>query len=222
MKNSRLLIIVAHPDDEMIGCGATILKYNNKKNIHIIFTTKSHVKRINIKNAEHDFRKKNCLNLLKELKIKSQFLEYPSLALSRKNVTDLANDLYNSIIKIKPETIYTHTYKDEHHDHRKTHEATMIACRPRKELFFLKNILTFEITSIPNYSHNNFKPNFFVDVKDYYKKKLQMLKKYYSDELHPYPHFRSLKAIENNMSYRGNSVGTKYAEAFELVYSINK
>jgi hypothetical protein len=49
-----------------------------------------------------------------------------------------------------------------------------------------------------------------------------MLKKYYSDELHPYPHFRSLKAIENNMSYRGNSVGTKYAEAFELVYLINK
>lgn len=220
LKKSKILIIAAHPDDEMIGCGASILKYNNK-NINIIYTTRSYSKRIGIKNANDKFRKRNALNLLNELQIKTQFLKYPSLSLSRKYITELANDLYDLIIKNKPEIIFTHSYKDEHHDHRKTYEATMIACRPRKELFFLKKILTFEITPISNFGHDSFKPNFFINVKDYYKKKLQLLEKYYSDELHAYPHFRSLKAIENNMKYRGNSIGAEYAEGFELVFSIN-
>ena len=83
-----------------------------------------------------------------------------------------------------------------------------------------KKIYSFEIPSASEKLINKnraFNPNYFVDIDKTYKKKMFILKKFYNDELKPYPNFLSLKSIENLIKFRGNSINLKAAEAFEVV-----
>ena len=112
---------------------------------------------------------------------------------------------------------------DNHHDHRATAEATLIATRPSKINRFLKKIYSYEIASASEKlikKNRAFNPNYFVDISKTYKQKIKILNKFYKDELKPYPNFLSIKSIENQIKYRGNSVNLLAAEAFETVRSI--
>ena len=222
MIKSKILIIAAHPDDEIIGCGGTILKLKKTSKIKTIFTCKTYDKRLSTKKIiKNKQRQKIAIKVANTLKIdKPFFLNFIGLSLKRVDITKMAKILYNEIIKFKPDTIFTHCIDDNHHDHRATAEATMIACRPNKSISFLKKIYYFEIPSASEKlikKNRAFNPNFFIDISKTYKKKLLILKKFYKDELKPYPNFLSLKSIENQMKFRGNSINLNAAEAFEIV-----
>lgn len=222
MNKSKILIIAAHPDDEIIGCGGTILKLKKTSKIKTIFTCKTYDKRLNTKKIiKNNQRQKIAIKVANTLKIDEPFfLNFIGLSLKRVDITKMAKILYNEIIKFKPDTIFTHCIDDNHHDHRATAEATMIACRPNNRISFLKKIYYFEIPSASERlikKNRAFNPNFFIDISKTYKKKLQILKKFYKDELKPYPNFLSLKSIENQMKFRGNSINLNAAEAFEVV-----
>ncbi len=222
MNTSKILIIAAHPDDEIIGCGGTILKFKAKSKIKIIFTCKTYDKRINKKKIKkNDERQKIAKKVSKYLNIETpEFLNFNGLSLKREDITKMARQLHDKIIKFKPQTIYTHCIDDNHHDHRATAEATLIATRPNKKNIFLRSIYSYEIPSASEKlikKNKAFNPNHFIDIAKFYKKKISILKKFYKDEMKPYPNFLSLKSIENQIKFRGNMINIKAAEAFEII-----
>ena len=123
------------------------------------------------------------------------------------------------IKKIKPHTIYTHHRGDLNKDHRICFEAVMTACRPIGT-HTVKEIYSFECLSSTEWSEEKtFNPNVFVDVSKTIDTKVKALAAYKS-EMRPYPHPRSVKGAEILAEYRGLTISTKHAEAFELVRTI--
>lgn len=217
----KILIICAHPDDELIGCGGLIL--NNLKNtkIKIIYTCKTYDKR-NLKiKSKYSLRKESALKLTKYLNIeKPIFLNFPGLSLQREHITSMSQLLLNEIKKFKPDSIFTHCIEDLHHDHRCTSEAVMIATRPSIFNKSIKNIFYFEIPSATEKLINKnkvFNPNFFIDISDNINLKIKLIKKYYQKELKKYPSALSIEGILNLSKYRGSNLHIKNVEAFETI-----
>lgn len=227
MKN-KILAIVSHPDDEIIGCGGTLIKHRKLGDkVQVVFTSESELARNKdsfIAKKKSEYRQKIALSVSKILKFeKPIFLNFNNLSLTRSDVTNMNGKLREIIKSYKPSIVYTHSQKDIHHDHRKTFEATIIATRPQNN-FLIKKILTFEIPSSTDSNFysvtSNFCPNYFVDIGGQVNLKMKILKKY-QNEMKKYPHYRSLVGIKNLSMYRGNIVSLKFAEAFELLRHID-
>ena len=221
MKKKKILIIVAHPDDEILGCGGSIIKFSKNSMIKTVFTCKTHDTRNNIKNSD-DNEKRQIIakKVARYLKIKQpSFLNYPGLKMNRNDTTKMAKSIYEEILKFKPEIIFSHCIDDNHHDHRVTAEAVFIATRPSSKISYLKKIYSMEIPSASDklFSKKNFfNTNYFIDIKKTYKKKIEILNKFYKKELRSYPNSMSLKSIKNKIRYRGNLVNLEFAETFEI------
>lgn len=224
----KILTIVSHPDDEIIGCGGTLIKHIKQKNqVKVVFTSESESARsknksINKKNS--DERILQAKKISKKLGFDEPiFLNYPSLSLSRKKITEMNSEIQKIIIKFKPNVIYTHSPYDAHHDHRATFDATLVASRPNKHIK-IDEIFTFEIPSATEFSiypnKKSFIPTYFVNIENYINLKKTALR-LYKNQLKKYPHMLSIKGIINLNSYRGNMVNLKYAEAFAIIRKVN-
>jgi LmbE family N-acetylglucosaminyl deacetylase len=126
--------------------------------------------------------------------------------------------------KIMPHIIYTHNPHDLNIDHRIVAEAALTAFRPQaKEIW--EKILAFEIPSSTDYAYFKkntiFQPNYFLDIKKYWKKKRKALQSY-STEIKKFPNSRSLKGIEILSKFRGMQNGLPQAEAFQLLKELNR
>lgn len=225
-KKNNLLIVAAHPDDEIIGCGGTILKLKKNYNIEAIFMTdgissryKKNTPRKKIKN-----RREECLRVFKYLKIKKPtFCNFPDNQMDKVPLIEIVKVLEKKINKFKPNTIMTHFENCLNIDHRLTYQAVITAARPLKNSS-VKKILSFEVPSSTDwalFSKKNFQPNYFVDISIYIKKKIHALKLYKS-ELKKYPHSRSIKNIKSLAQIRGTSCGVNYAEGFVMSRYIEK
>ena len=221
MKN-KVLIIAAHPDDESIGCGGTILKHiSNKEEVNIIFLTNGISARSN-KSIEINKRKKNLLKAMKLLGVRKFFsLDYPDNKLDTIPLLDIIKKVEKLISKINPNIIYTHHIGDLNIDHNIAHKVAITACRPEPDSL-VKKIYTFEVLSSTNWQSplkNCFVPNHFVEINNQIKKKLLVID-CYKDEIKKCPHTRSKENIVNLAKLRGNSIGVNFAEAFSLIRSI--
>ena len=225
MKNEKILIVAAHPDDEMLGCGGTIAKLSKKNcNIYVVFFTDGVSARGKINSKAADKKKKNSLKALKILGVrKAKFLKYPDNALDKVPLITLTKEIEEIIKKFKPKTIFTHSNVDLNIDHEIISRAVITATRPKPN-FFVKKIFLFETLSSTewnfNYKKKSFNPNFFVDISNDIKKKLRAAKEY-KKEISSWPNPRSIDGIKNLAKYRGQSVGVKYAEAFYLLRQIS-
>ena len=210
------LIICAHPDDEVLGCGGTIDSLREKYNFFCVHLTKGEAKR-----TEKELSKKliEIKKAKKILGIKKNFnADFPDNALDSIKLIEIIQYIENIISKIKPELIFTHSPKDLNIDHKICNQATITACRPIRKTSFIKKILCFEILSSSewNFISENFNPNIFVKIsKKNLTKKIEAMKSY-STELRKFPHPRSLNNIKNLAMTRGSTISTEYAEAFEL------
>ena len=226
MKKTKILVIVAHPDDEILGCGGSIIKFSKNSIIKTIFTCKTYDTRNNIKKSDDNEKRQIIAKKVAEyLKItKPTFLNYPGLKMSRNDTTRMAKSIYDEILKFKPDIIFSHCIDDNHHDHRVTAEAVLIATRPSSKTSYLKHIYSMEIPSASDKllsKKKSFCPNYFIDIKKTYKKKLEILNKFYKKELRSYPNSMSLKSITNQIEYRGNLVNLEFAETFEIIRIID-
>jgi N-acetylglucosamine malate deacetylase 1 len=221
----KILIVSAHPDDEAIGAGGTLLKHKAfGDDIYWVIIThvfKNQGYSANrIKDRESEINKVSKL-----LGVKKTFnLGFPTTSLSYSVVPKLITQVTEIIKKTEPEVIYLPNRSDAHSDHRITFDAIM-ACTKSFRHDYIKRILMYECLSetefAPALAENAFIPNWFVDISGFFKQKIN-LAKVYSSELGAHPFPRSLKNLEALAIHRGATAGTEYAEAFQLLKFIDK
>ena len=223
MKKGKILIVAAHPDDEILGCGGSIIKLKKNHEIKVIFLTNGVSGRINNKKKIIK-RKKECLRLFNFLNLTQPiFFNFPDNQLDSVSLLKIVKKIEKVTRTYKPDTVITHYENCLNIDHRIAYQATITACRPLKRSTVSK-ILSFEIQSSTDWvlsKNKNFQPNYFIDISSTIKKKIDAMN-FYKSELREYPHSRSLKAIRSLASVRGVSAGLKYAEGFVLVRKIKK
>ena len=226
IRKKRVLIVAAHPDDELIGCGGTIIKHKkNKDTIKVLFTFLGEDLREDKSNIDNREKKRamDAIAVSKQMGIdKPFFLSSTKEKDIRISQSKINSNLLSVIKSFDPEIIYTHSINDIHLDHRMTFEAVHVATRPQNNLKSLKKIYSFEINSASeNYfvRSKRFEPNHYVNIEKEIEKKISLLK-IYKKEMLKYPHSRSLKGIKNLAAYRGNTVSLNFAEAFEIIRTI--
>lgn len=221
----KIIIISAHPDDEVLGAGGAILKHKAAGDeIYWIIVT-------NVSEAEGfsrervNSRKEEIEKVEKMLGVKKTFmLDYPTMSLSSSSLIEMVPKISKVFLEVEPETIYCLNRSDAHSDHRITFDAVM-ACTKSFRYPFIKKVLLYECISetefAPALHEKVFIPNYFVDISDYMERKLEIMRVYESElGEHPFP--RSEKNIDALAVYRGASCGVKYAEAFQLIKYIDK
>lgn len=223
MTTSKVLIIAAHPDDEVLGMGGTLLKHHDAgDNISVLFMSDG----VTGRNFSYD-KQKRLTEIIqrKEIAVEAgkifgakqiDFLDLPNLRMDKEYILELTKLIESHIEKTQPDIIYTHFSNDTNIDHCVTHRAVVIALRPvpgRKVL----SLRLFEIGSSTEYavpaSDDIFAPNLFINIEDYCAKKMDLIK-CYDYEMREFPHPRSERIINARDTFRGASVGLKSAEAF--------
>jgi len=228
----NVLIIAAHPDDEILGMGGTILKHTSQKdNVTIVYMATGITARRSsneIKSNEEKKFQKKILELRKDslkaanlLNVKNvKFYDFPDNQMDSITLLNVVKAIEKEIKSVKPERVYTNHYGDLNVDHQIVSNATLTACRPLNGP--VKEILSFEVLSSTEWSYPNvFKPNYFVNIKKQLKKKIQAMEQF-KDEIRDFPHPRSSKNIEFVAGRWGTVAGLEAAEAFEIIRKIEE
>lgn len=231
LKNKKIMIVVAHPDDELLGLGATMHHLIKTQNIktHVVILGEG----ITSRSDERDTKKWE-----QELKTHRKNIHSAQKAIGYHSVSiyDFADNRFDTvalldIIKViekeknafEPDVIFTHHGGDVNIDHQRTFEAVITACRPMAQEK-VKTIITFETPSGTEWRSpsdpRHFLPNLFFSVsKKNIEAKIKGMESY-EYEKRAYPHPRSPEALTIQAQRWGVAVGTHYAEAFCLVRSI--
>ena len=217
------LFVVAHPDDEVLGAGATISKLVKAgHNVAVAIMSGHAVARNNI-SATLAEDEANAMKIMGVEKV--YHADFPNIKMNTVPHLDLVQYIERCIEDWEAEAIYTHHPSDTNIDHQETSRAAQAACRlfQRKEgVPTLKEFVYMEVPSSTewslNSSENRFNPNLFVEVgKAGVDKKIEALKAY-KGVMRPYPHPRSEEALIGLAASRGAQAGIDYAEAFESVF----
>jgi LmbE family N-acetylglucosaminyl deacetylase len=221
-KNNKVLVICAHPDDEIIGCGGTIFKHlSTSDKVYVLFMTNGISARSDKAN-DINLRYKNFLKVRSLIKyIFLGNLNLPDQKMDTIPLLNIVKKLELFIEKIKPNIIYTHYANDLNYDHRITFEAALTAARPYPGQS-VKEINCFEIPSSTNWRNvpnKIFFPNLYIDISKFVSKKKKCLS-YYKKEIKKNPHSRSLKNIYYLNKVRGGEIGVNFAEAFYQIRRI--
>ncbi len=223
------LIIAAHPDDEVLGCGGSIAKWTaNGDKVNILIAAEGITSRDNNRNIG---KRKNALSDLRSSSQKAakilgansvSIFDFPDNRMDSIDLLDVVKKIGHHIEKLRPQIIVTHHAGDLNIDHQIIHKAVITFCRPQPS-FYVKKILTFEIPSSTEWQspQNNtpFIPNWFEDITITLDKKIKALNAYKS-EMRNWPHSRSVESIKYLSKWRGASVGLEAAESFMLVRNI--
>lgn len=221
--SKTVLVVAAHPDDEVLGCGGTMARHTAEgDNVYALFMTNGVSARQGVNSDDVYGRNEAAEKACKVLGVKEYiYNDFPDNRLDTIALLDITQSIEKVISDIQPEIIYTHHNGDLNIDHRRTHEAVITACRPQPN-FCVKEIYSFEVLSATEWNSpniNQFIPNYFVDVSSYIEKKLEAITAY-SDEMRDNPHSRSDSHLEALAKHRGNTVGMYYAEAFSLIRKV--
>ena len=218
-----ILILAAHPDDEVLGCGGTIAKLADEGAIiHVAFLADGVFSRVGetaIQQEELNVRRAAAQEACSILGVRSvSFGNFPDNRMDTVALLDITKAAEKLIAEHQPNTVFTHHAGDVNIDHRRMHEAVVTACRPQHG-HPVKTLLCFEVPSStewqPPGSATAFMPNWFVDITASLERKLTALDAYAS-ELRPWPHPRSRQGVEHLARWRGATIGVDAAEAFML------
>lgn len=218
MKN---LIICAHPDDEILGCGGTIKKYSLHEEFYVLILTGGAETRYT-KEMERVLHE-NALEANSFLGTKEVFFEdLPNQKLDAIPLLDVILTIEKHIGLLKPQRVFTHHAGDLNRDHKVVYEASMVATKPVADQC-AKQVYCYPVASSTEWNlvktEKLFVPNVFIEIRDTIDDKIEAMKCYKS-ECRPYPHPRSPEALKTYSQYWGITVGMEYAEVFNLVRDI--
>lgn len=219
----KYLVVVAHPDDEVLGAGATINKLIKQGNEVAVAIMSGHAAaRANISETLSD----DEANAMAIMGVEKVFhADFPNIKMNTVPHLELVQFIEKCIEDWQAEAIITHHPSDTNIDHQETGKAVNAACRLFQRtdgVPMLKELMYMEVPSSTewnlNTSENYFKPNYFIEIgEEGVRVKIEALSAY-KGVMRPFPHPRSEKGIEGLAAYRGVQSGRNYAEAFECVF----
>jgi len=218
----NVLIVAAHPDDEVLGCGGVTVRHVERGDrVSVVVVTRGFPEIFSPEIDEEDRQHaREAHEILGGAGI--FFLDFPAPRLDTVPGHELADALREVIFSVNANVIYTPFGGDLHADHKATYLATLVASRPVNNCP-VRRLLCYETLSETDWASplddSAFKPTVFVDISDVLERKLQALA-CFRNELKQPPHPRSLRAIEALARVRGSTAGLMAAEAFMLVREI--
>ena len=223
MKKKKVLVVAAHPDDEVLGCGGTIARLIKEGfEVYTLILGEGITSRDNMRDRKR--REEEITELKGEAKEANKilgvkevfFYDFPDNRFDTVPFLDIVKVVEKVKNSINPEIIFTHYERDLNVDHQITYRAVITATRPLKEES-VKEIYSFEIPSSTEWRYPlNFSPDVFFDISTTIDIKIKALEKY-KTELKKYPHPRSLEGVKLIAKNWGIKVGLEYAEAFKVV-----
>ncbi len=223
-----ILVVAAHPDDEILGCGATMTR----------LAREGHEVRIAIiaegMSSRYAHREEADQQQLRHLHTRAQqaadmvgakelvLCKLPDNRLDTVPLLDVVRTVEELVERFRPETIYTHHPGDLNVDHGVVHRAVLTATRPVSGQC-VREVYAFEVPSSTEWAFQHiepsFRPNVFVDVADSLETKIAALG-CYDTETRNFPHPRSAEALRAIATRWGSVVGLQAVEAFELIRAV--
>lgn len=221
--SKSILVLAAHPDDEVLGCGGSIAKLADEgASIHVAFLADGVFSRSVEQVIQQDELRNRRIASRKACDILGvnsiSFGDFPDNRMDSVALLDITKAIESLITEHQPDTVFTHHAGDLNIDHRRVHEAVVTACRPQQGNP-VKTLLSFEVSSSTEWQLSGsappFTPNWFVDISTTLNRKMTALEAY-GEELRTWPHPRSMRGVEHLAHWRGATVGLDAAEAFIL------
>lgn len=217
-----VLVIAAHPDDEILGPGGTLARHaNDGEAVHVLIVAEGATAREG--GGDVDALKAAAAGAAKAIGIETPLmLGLPDNRLDTMALLDVIQPIEAAVREIAPATVYTHHGGDLNVDHRIVHQAVVTACRPLpgstvKKLYGFETLSSTEWTTPA--MGPAFNPTHFVDITETLAAKKTALE-CYKTEMRPFPHPRSMEAVEALARLRGSHAGLEAAEAFEIIFDI--
>lgn len=217
------LVVAAHPDDEVLGAGATIHKLISQgHNVAVAIMVGKAAARTNLSTTLSDDEAK-ALSILGVRK--TYQADFPNIKMNTVPHLELVQFIESCIKDWQAEAIITHHPSDVNIDHQETSKAAIAACRLFQRTEGVSKLRLFAYMEVPsstewslNVAENRFQPNLFYEVgKEGVGKKIEALNAY-KGVMRPYPHPRSLETLTGLAASRGSQAGCDYAEAYECVF----
>lgn len=217
------LVVIAHPDDEVLGCAATIHRVAQEGDKVAVCIMANHAAARRDLSSTLDEEEKVVFDIIGVQKVYQA--DFPNIKMNTVPHLELVQFIEKTIEDFEADAIITHHPSDTNNDHVMTSYAAQAASRlfqrkegiPTLKLFMYMEVLSSTEWSLDS-SANRFTPNYFMEIgKDGVELKLRALEAY-KGVMRPYPHPRSYEAIEGLAAYRGAQAGCNYAEAFECVF----
>lgn len=224
----KVLVVAAHPDDEVLGVGGTIAKLSAEGvECHLLIVTDGSSSQY--RDSEHlseiieakKLETKGCADLLGFKSI--HYGELPDMKLDKTSHVAINQVIEKVIDELQPNMVFTHFWGDVNRDHQEVYKSTLVAVRPVmgqvvKELYCYRVPSSTEWT--PNKADTMFMPNYFVDIEKYAERKYKAFA-CYATELREYPHPRSVQYLRETDKVAGLRVGLLVAEEFVLMRKID-
>jgi LmbE family N-acetylglucosaminyl deacetylase len=223
-KNERILVVVAHPDDEVLGAGGLLNHYKNKSDVRILFLAEGTSARFSDRDSNAQEiktaigqKKDWAKNALKSFNVQEiYFNDLLCGGLNSIPLIDINHLVQHHIEEFQPTKIFTHYQFDNHEDHRIVFRSVMSVARPL-EKYSVKDIYCIEIPSSTNFSLDPaFSPNIFLEMTEEDLENKILALECYQGEIRPFPFPRSREALIVTAKFRGMQIGKRFAEAYQI------
>jgi len=226
----RVLVVAAHPDDEVLGCGGTISSHIcSGDEVYVLILGEGASSRYSKRRssaAQQAVRRlrRQAGNAAKILQIKTLWTKaLPDNRFDRGDLLEIVRHVEQAVKRCGPAVIYTHFWGDLNIDHRLTCQAVVTACRPSADCP-VGCIYSFEVPSSTDWNFctrdGGFQPNYFVPIDEGDLETKLSAMRCYVDEVRQVPHPRSPEVVETLARLRGAQIGRPLAEAFMLIREV--
>lgn len=206
-----VLIIAAHPDDELLGVGATARRHALEgDSVHALVVCEGVTMRYSGRDVPQAEQGRAAAEILGFASI--EMLGLPDQRLDTLSLVEVVTPIEERVRRLRPQVVYTHFGGDLNRDHRLVCEAALVACRPVETC--VEALYSFETAGATEWNPPaRFAPDYFVDVSETLEEKLRAFA-CYETEVREYPHPRSLEALRHRAHYWGAVANMRAAEAF--------
>jgi len=225
----RVLVVAAHPDDEILGLGGTLARHVDEgATVDVLIMAEGATSRDVMRDTSGRAGEMTALRVAAQRAAEiigtraPRFGGFPDNRMDGLDRLDVIKLVEAAVKEVRPDVVYTHHPHDLNIDHRITHEAVLTACRPLPGVP-ISAIYAYETVSSTEWAVEGtaFKPAHFVEITAQLARKIAALE-VYALEMRPIPHARSIEAVRALASVRGASVGVPVAEAFTVVRQVRR